>query len=156
VNHFGFVLEKANRGRVVFRMPVLDLHKQIYRVVHSGVLSTLADTAGGFAALLVAPVGARVVTLEMKINFLEAVESREIRAYARVVRQGSTTSVVDCEIIDEERRLVTKALMTFAIIPPQKSQRTENDEMLRDTSRTYRVTGHWLPAPEVSPSRICQ
>ena len=125
VNHFGFVLEKANRGSAVFRMPVLDLHKQVYRVVHGGVLSTLADTAGGFAAFFAAPVGARVVTLEMKINFLEAVESGEIRAYARVVRQGRTTSVVDCEIIDEDRRLVSKALMTFAIISPQKSRGTE-------------------------------
>ena len=125
VNHFGFVLEKANRGSVVFRMPVLDLHKQIYRVVHGEVLAMLADTPGGFAAFFSAPVGSRVVTLEMKINFLEAVESGDIRAYARVLRQGRTTSVVDCEIIDEDRRLVSKALMTFAIIPPQKSRGTE-------------------------------
>lgn len=125
VNHFGFILEKATRGSAVFRMPVLDLHKQIYRVVHGGVLAMLADTAGGFAAFFAAPVGARVVTLEMKINFLEAVESGEIRAHARVLRQGRTTSVVDCEIIDEDRRLVSKALMTFAIIPPQKSRGTE-------------------------------
>src|SRR6202166_87967 len=82
VNHFGFVLEKAERGRAVFRMTVLERHKQIHRVVHGGVLAMLADTAGGFAAFLAAPVGARVVTIEMKINFLEAVEDGEIRAEA--------------------------------------------------------------------------
>jgi uncharacterized protein (TIGR00369 family) len=124
ISHFGFLLEKASRGHVVFRMPVLELHKQIYRVVHGGVLAMLADTAGGFAAFLASPVGARVVTLEMKINFLEAVESGEIRAHARVLRQGKTTSVVDCEIIDEDRRLVSKALMTFAIIPAKQRSGT--------------------------------
>jgi uncharacterized protein (TIGR00369 family) len=118
INHFGFVLEKAERGRAVFRMPVLDLHKQVHRVVHGGVLAMLADTAGGFAASLAAPVESRVVTIEMKINFLEAVEHGEIRADARVLRQGRSTSVVDCEVTDEDRRLVSKALMTFAIIPP--------------------------------------
>ncbi len=29
INHFGFVLEKAERGRAVFRMPVLELHWRI-------------------------------------------------------------------------------------------------------------------------------
>jgi uncharacterized protein (TIGR00369 family) len=117
VNHFEFDLMKAERGRVVFSMPVLEKHKQIHRVVHGGVLAMLADTAGGFAAFLAAPEGSRVVTIEMKINFLEAVEKGEIRADARVLRQGKTTSVVDCEVKDQDGRLVSKALMTFAIIP---------------------------------------
>jgi uncharacterized protein (TIGR00369 family) len=121
INHFGFVLEKAEKGHAVFRMPVLELHKQIHRVVHGGVLAMLADTAGGFAAFLAAPVGARVVTIEMKINFLEAVERGEIRADARVLRQGRSTSVVDCDVRDEDQRLVSKALMTFAIISPKKN-----------------------------------
>src|ERR1700675_1096841 len=120
INHFGFVLEKAERGRAVFRMPVLELHKQIHRVVHGGVLAMLADTAGGFAAFLAAPVGTRVVTIEMKINFLEAVADGEIWADARVLRQGKSTSVVDCNVTDGDRRLVSKALMTFAIIPPKR------------------------------------
>ncbi len=116
INHFGFQLVKAERGRAVFRMPVLDLHKQVHRVVHGGVLAMLADTAGGFAAFLASPAGARVATIEMKINFLEAVEHGEIKADARVLRQGRTTSVVDCDVTDQDGRLVSKALMTFAVI----------------------------------------
>jgi uncharacterized protein (TIGR00369 family) len=100
-------------------MPVKDKHKQVHRVVHGGVLATLADTAGGFAAFLASPAGSRVVTIEMKINFLEAVERGEVRAEARVLRQGKTTSVVDCEIRDSDKRLVSKALMTFAVLAPQ-------------------------------------
>jgi uncharacterized protein (TIGR00369 family) len=103
-------------------MPVLDLHKQIHRVVHGGVLATLADTAGGFAAFLSAPVGARGVTLELKMNFLEAVEHGELRADARVVRQGRHFSVVDCDVTDEDRRLVGKALMTFAVLSAKEQQ----------------------------------
>jgi len=126
INHFGFVLEKAERGRAVFRMPVLELHKQIHRVVHGGVLAMLADTAGGFAAFLAAPVGTRVVTIEMKINFLEAVADGEIWADARVLRQGKSTSVVDCDVTDRDGRLVSKALMTFAIIPPKPDRQKRN------------------------------
>jgi uncharacterized protein (TIGR00369 family) len=120
VNHFEFQLVKTERRRVVFRMPVLEKHKQIHRVVHGGVLATLADTAGGFASFLAAPAGSRVVTIEMKINFLEAVERGEVRADARVLRLGKTTSVVDCELTDAGGRLVGKALMTFAVLKPEK------------------------------------
>ena len=88
---------RAERGRAVFLMPVLDLHKQIHRVVHGGVVAMLADTAGGFASFLAAPKGSRVVTIEMKINFLEPVEHGKVKADARVLRLGRTTSVVDCD-----------------------------------------------------------
>jgi uncharacterized protein (TIGR00369 family) len=55
----------------------------------------------------------------MKINFLEAVEHGEIKADARVLRHGRTTSVVDCDVTDQDGRLVSKALMTFSIYPPK-------------------------------------
>jgi uncharacterized protein (TIGR00369 family) len=80
----------------------------------------LADTAGGFASFLAAPKGSRVTTIEMKINFLEPVEHGEIKADARVLRQGRTTSVVDCDVTDQDGRLVAKALMTFSIYPPKQ------------------------------------
>jgi uncharacterized protein (TIGR00369 family) len=124
INHFGFQLVKAERGRAVFRMPVLELHKQIHRVVHGGVLAMLADTAGGFAAFLAAPAHSRVVTIEMKINFLDAVEHGQIKADARVLRQGRTTSVVDCDVTDQDGRLVSKALMTFSIMSKIEKNRS--------------------------------
>ncbi len=121
INHFGFQLVQAERGRAVFRMLVLELHKQVHHVVHGGVVAMLADTAGGCAAFLAAPRGSRVVTIEMKINFLEPIERGEIKADARVLRQGRTTSVVDCDVTDQDGRLkIGKALMTFSIFLKQK------------------------------------
>jgi uncharacterized protein (TIGR00369 family) len=122
VNHFGFQLVKAERGRAVFRMEVLDHHKQIHKVVHGGVMAMFADTAGGFASFLAAPRGSRVATIEMKINFLEPVERGEIEADARVLRQGRTTSVVDCDVTDQDGRLVGKALMTFSVRRPERKK----------------------------------
>jgi uncharacterized protein (TIGR00369 family) len=123
INHFGFQLAKAQRGRAVFRMPVLELHKQVHRVVHGGVVAMLADTAGGFASFLAAPAGSRVATIEMKINFLEAVADGAIKADARVLRLGKTTSVVDCDVTDQDGRLVAKALMTFSVRHPDPKSR---------------------------------
>ena len=120
VNHFGFRLVKAERGRAVFRMEVSDHHKQIHRVVHGGVVAMLADTAGGFASFLAAPEGSHVATIEMKINFLEPIADGEIQADARVLRIGRTTSVVDCNVTDQDGKLVGKSLMTFSVRQPSE------------------------------------
>jgi uncharacterized protein (TIGR00369 family) len=70
---FGFVLADAGHGRVKMRMRVDKRHLQVHGVVHGGILAALADTAGGLATYMACPRGTRVATIEMKINYLEAV-----------------------------------------------------------------------------------
>ena len=113
----GFVLTDARYGRVVLKMRVAKKHLQVHGVVHGGVLAAMADTAGGLASYMAAPPGQRVATIEMKINYLEAVASGTVTADAKVVRIGRHISVVDCDITDDTKRLVGKALMTFFVGP---------------------------------------
>jgi uncharacterized protein (TIGR00369 family) len=114
---FGFVLAEAEPGRVVLRMRVDSRHMQVHGVVHGGVLAALADTAGGLASYMACPRGTRVATIEMKINYLESVEGGIVEAEARVIRRGRHIAVVDCDVRDDHRRLVGKALMTFFVGP---------------------------------------
>lgn len=77
----GFEIASVEHGRVALRMRVAAHHKQVHGVVHGGVLAALADTAGGLASYTAAK-GSRVATIEMKINFLEAVASGTVEADA--------------------------------------------------------------------------
>lgn len=113
---FGFTLDTAERGHVILQMRVDERHKQVHGVVHGGVLAALADTAGGLATYMACPRGTRVATVEMKINYLEAVEKGIVRADAKVVRLGAHIAVVDCDVRDDHR-LVGKALMTYFVGP---------------------------------------
>jgi uncharacterized protein (TIGR00369 family) len=122
----GFTIEKAERGKVTIRMPVEAMHKQVYGVVHGGVLAALADTAGGLATYMDCPRGTRVATVEMKINFLEAVEAGAVFAEAEVVRRGRHIAVVDCDVRDDRGRLVAKALMTFFVGPFRKNRKSRS------------------------------
>jgi acyl-CoA thioesterase len=101
-------------GRAAVRIRVERRMLQVHRVVHGGVMATLADTAGGMATYMAVPAGTRVATVEMKINFLEPVEKGTMTADARVIRLGRNFAVVDCDVEDSEGNLVGKALMTFA------------------------------------------
>src|SRR5277367_1240826 len=121
--HFGFSLVVAEWGKVVLRMRVSKKHLQVHGVVHGGVLAALADTAGGLATYMAAPRGTRVATIEMKINYLEAVEGGSVTAEAIVVRIGRHVAVVDCDITDDAQRLVGKALMTFFVGPFRKNRK---------------------------------
>lgn len=115
-SHFGFEIVVLQIGRVILRMRVGARHKQVHGVVHGGVLAALADTAGGFATFTTCPPGARTATIEMKINFLEGVDSGIVEAEAQVLRRGRHIAVVDCDV-RQDRRLVGKALLTFFVGP---------------------------------------
>ena len=83
-------------------------------------MAALADTSGGLATYMALPHGSRVATVEMKINYLEAVAKGTVRAEAIVLRCGSNLAVVDCDVRDERGKLVAKALMTFSIAPTKR------------------------------------
>jgi uncharacterized protein (TIGR00369 family) len=109
----GFRLESASRGHAVLRLDARDHHKQLNNVVHGGILAALADTAGAIAAYTTVPAGVAMATIELKINYLEAVPDGRIRAKARVLRTGRNFVVTECEIFDRKGNLAAKALLTY-------------------------------------------
>jgi len=68
--------------------------------VHAGALVTLADSAGGYAALSLLPSGSRVLSVEVKLNFLRPSVGSMIRGRGRVQEIGRTIAV--CELGDDE------------------------------------------------------
>jgi len=109
----GLNLESLELGRVVFTMKIKPRHKQIHGVVHGGVLATVADTVAAIAAYTTVPKGTEIATVELKINFLEAVPGGKIRAEGRVLRTGRNFVVTECEIYKEDGAMAAKALLTF-------------------------------------------
>jgi uncharacterized protein (TIGR00369 family) len=109
----GFMPESVGSGRAVLRMDVKELHRQLHDVVHGGVLAALADIAAAVAAYTSVPEGTEIVTIEMKINYLLPVPKGRIRAEAEVLRVGRNFVVTECEIRNDKRALVAKALLTF-------------------------------------------
>ncbi len=120
---FGFTLREAGPESIVLGMRVVKRHLQVHGVVHGGILAALADTAGGLAVYMWLPRGSRVATVDMKINYLEPVERGVVMAHARVIRLGKNFGVVDCDVTDDTKRLVGKALMTFAVIHRGRKQK---------------------------------
>jgi uncharacterized protein (TIGR00369 family) len=117
---FGFDAALLERGRAVITMRVKRKHIQIHGVVHGGILAALADTAGALAAYPMLPPGARLATVEMKINYLEPVVNGDLSGEGKVIRLGRNLVISECDVTDHDNRLVAKALMTFVISSPAR------------------------------------
>ncbi len=60
---------------------------------HAGVAATIADSAGGFAALSLLPPGSEVLAAEFKINYLAPGRGERLRATGRCIKAGRTLSI---------------------------------------------------------------
>lgn len=90
-----------------FHAGILQAHGR----VHGGLFGLLVDTAGYFAAAsLQASEG---VTIEYKLNLLEAVTDQGLRAVARVIRSGRSISLCDVDVYRDDGTLVGKGLATY-------------------------------------------
>ena len=95
----GVRLLRAEPGCVELALPYSDKVTQQQQGFHGGATGMLADIAGGYAALTLAPEGLEVTTVEYKINFLAAFRDGELRATGKVVRAGKRITVASTEVL---------------------------------------------------------
>src|SRR4051794_33348703 len=108
----GFVLKVIEPGRAVFEMDVGERHHNPMGTLHGGVYCDLADAAMGYAYASTLAEGEAFTTVELKINFLRAVRQGRLTAEARVVKAGSALGYVECDVTDQDGRLVARSSST--------------------------------------------
>jgi uncharacterized protein (TIGR00369 family) len=96
--HLGAELAEISPGRCVVALPFRPELTQQDGFFHGGVVTTIADSAAGFAAFTLMPPGARVLSVELKINFLAPARGERLLATGRVERAGRTLSVVQARV----------------------------------------------------------
>ena len=119
MNHLGVRLVSATEGRVELALPYSDKVTQQQGGFHGGAIGALADIAGGYAALTVAPEGMEVVTVEYKINFLNSLQGGDIRATGKVLKAGRRVIVTTAEVvhIDANGQSTVCAVMQQTLAP---------------------------------------
>jgi uncharacterized protein (TIGR00369 family) len=70
--------------------------------------------------------GEAFTTLELKINFLKPIWKARLLATGRVVKQGRTVGLVECDITDEKGNLVARATSTCMTLRGRASSREMN------------------------------
>ena len=121
--HLGVRLLQVEPGRVTLALPYSDRVTQQQGGFHGGAMGALADIAGGYAALTVAPEGMEVSTVEYKINFLAAFQGGELQATGRVSKAGKRIIVTTAEVlhIAPDGKRSDCALMQQTLVPVPKT-----------------------------------
>jgi uncharacterized protein (TIGR00369 family) len=92
---------------------------QQHGYVHAGIVSTLVDTAGGFAGFTLFPAESSVLTVEFKLNLLAPATGDRIVAEGFVVRAGRTLVITRGEVHAEAggaRTLVALMQQTLMVM----------------------------------------
>lgn len=77
---------------------------------HAGVLTSLMDTACGYAALTTMPKGSDVLSVEFKTNLMRAAKVNTIIATGTVVKSGKTLVFCEGKITDEKEETIFATL----------------------------------------------
>jgi len=102
-------------GMVEISLPYRADLAQQNGFLHAGITTTIADSAGGYAALSVFGPGQDVLTTEIKLNLLAPADGSHFLARGRVIKSGKTLTICQIEVHahkDGKTSLCAYGLMT--------------------------------------------
>jgi len=93
----GARLGSVTAGEVQIDMPFSSRLSQQNSYVHAGAITSIVDSACGYAAMTEAPPDHGVVTVEFKVNFMRPAIGEYFRAIGRVINAGRQLTVCSGE-----------------------------------------------------------
>jgi len=95
----GASLVSVAPGEVTIELPFRADLTQQHGFLHAGVVTTIADSACGYAALSLMVPAAAVLTVEYKVNLLAPARGDRVIARGRVLRPGRTITVCEADVV---------------------------------------------------------
>ncbi len=115
----GARLSRVSPGEVEIELPFRDDLSQQHGFLHAGIVTAIADTACGYAALSLMPADASVLTVEFKVNLLSPARGGRMIARGRVTKPGRTLSVCAGDVVgvtDGQEKAIATMLATMMAI----------------------------------------
>jgi len=94
----GATLAKIAPGEVHIELPFSAALTQGNGYIHAGAITSIVDSACGYAAFSLMPVGTSVLTVEFKVNLINPAKGDRFVAIGKVIKPGRTLSVCSGEV----------------------------------------------------------
>jgi uncharacterized protein (TIGR00369 family) len=85
-------------GEITIELPFSDHLTQQDGFLHAGVVTSIADSACGYAAFTLMPEGASVLSVEFKVNMISPSVGERFIARALVLKPGRTLTVCRADV----------------------------------------------------------
>jgi len=113
----GFEMIERGEGTCTSVLQINDNHRNPHGIVHGAVVYALADTGMGGALTSLLEPDQICSTIELKINYFRPALKGQLRCLTRVINKGSRIGVMESDVLDEQDRLLARAMGTFMILP---------------------------------------
>jgi len=114
----GAELGRVEPGFIEIKLPYRSDLTQQHGYLHAGIVTTIADSACGYAAFTLMPPKSEVLSVEFKVNLLRPAKGHLFLAQANVIKSGKTLTVVRADVFsvaeDDKKQLI--ATMTGTMI----------------------------------------
>lgn len=111
----GAEITTVEAGLVEIQLPFRKDLAQQNGYIHAGIITTIADSACGYAAFSLMPKGAEVLSVEFKVNLLSPAIGEKFLAKGEVLRAGKTLTIVQGNvfaIVNNQQKHVATMLAT--------------------------------------------
>jgi len=95
----GAQLARVADGEVDIELPFAPGLSQQHGFVHAGAITSVVDSACGYAALTMSPPDCGIVTAEFKVNFLRPAIGQRFLARGKVQNAGKLMTVCTGEVL---------------------------------------------------------
>jgi uncharacterized protein (TIGR00369 family) len=110
-------------GAIEIRLPFHPSLVQQNGFIHAGAITSILDSACGYAALSVAPEHCDVLSVEFKVNLLAPAIGEYVVARSQVKRAGKTLTVCTADafaVQNGQEKLVASMQATIINLPQQQ------------------------------------
>jgi uncharacterized protein (TIGR00369 family) len=94
----GALMVDVGPGYCTVELPFRTDLTQQNGYIHAGIISAIADSAGGYAGFTLFPAGTDVLTVEYKLNLLAPGKGERLSAEAEVVKSGRTFVITRADV----------------------------------------------------------
>jgi uncharacterized protein (TIGR00369 family) len=120
----GAELCRVEPGMIEINLPYRSDLAQQYGYLHAGIVTTIADSACGYAAFSLMPPNSKVLSVEFKVNLLRPAMGEAFLAHAEVLKSGRTLTVVRADVFAvtaaDQKQLVATMLATMICLNPER------------------------------------
>lgn len=118
----GAEIASLTAGNIEIRMPYAETLTQQHGFMHAGAITSILDSACGYAAMSVAPPECDILSVEFKVNLLAPAKGEYFVARAQVKRSGKTLTICSADafaVQQGQETLVATMLSTMMNIFPK-------------------------------------
>jgi len=114
--HTSMEIKEVDRGYCLMQLAVQKNHLQPYGMVHGGVYAAMVDAAAYWAVFTQLDDNAKMVTIDLKLNYLGSASNGLLFAKGKSINIGKTIGIGVASIRDEAGKLLTHGAATFMVL----------------------------------------